>query len=387
MAQFLALASLAQILWRRGRSAALAPLVLLGVLLAAVIGDNANMIVQAALYGPSRDTLLRPYGNLERFALKPIELLLPTGISGRFFPLPSVAAAYYRGALYRGEMGSAYLGLAGIAALAALSIAAVRTYLRRPKGYVPAAFLAVVWILAVAVVGGLNGILGALGFVWFRATNRYSIWLLALVLLWGAGQLSRAGWTRPRGASLLAAALAAALALADQLPPSTPRSEIGRLQAMIASDATLVRTLESELPSGAMLFQLPVVESPEGPRIGRATDYEHFRPYLFSSRLRFSYGTDKGRPRESWQHRVEALPLERMAEALEQCGFAGVLLNRKAYGDGGQDLRERLEATGHREAWESPDREFLFIRLRPAASPAPPDEVVPPAAETAARAS
>ena len=84
-----------------------------------------------------------------------------------------------------------------------------------------------------------------------------------------------------------------------------------------------------------MLFQLPVVDFPEGQRVRGATDYEHLRPYLHSTQLRFSYGSDKGRPREAWQRRVEALEPEAMADALERMGFAGLLVNRKAYEDGG----------------------------------------------------
>ena len=86
-----------------------------------------------------------------------------------------------------------------------------------------------------------------------------------------------------------------------------------------------------------MLFQLPVVDFPEGPRILEATDYEHLRPYLHATRLRFSYGSDKGRPREAWQRRAEALEPEAMADALERIGFAGLLVNRKAYEDGAAD--------------------------------------------------
>ncbi len=128
-----------------------------------------------------------------------------------------------------------------------------------------------------------------------------------------------------------------------------------------------------------MLFQLPVVDFPEGLRVREASDYEHLRPYLHSRQLRFSYGSDKGRPREAWQRRVEALEPEAMADALERMGFAGLLVIRKAYEDGARELRERLAATGRLETLSSPDDDFLFIRLRPAPSPLPPDEVVPPA--------
>ena len=383
LAQFLVLASGAQ-LWRtKRRGAALAPLLLLGVLVSVVLADNANMILHAREHGPGLDSVLRPYGNLERLALKPIELLLPPAGVG-LAPWRSVADAYYQGALYRGEMGSAYLGLAGIVSLVWLVIVALRAYIRRPKGFPPAAFLAVAWVLAYSVVGGLNGILGAVGFVWFRATTRYSIWIMALVLLWAVVRVSRWPRLHRRGASLLAATLVASLALADQLRGRVAPGEVQRLRRVMDSDRHFVRSLEAALPAGAMLFQMPVVEFPEGPRIRKATDYEHLRPYLFSSSLRFSYGSDKGRPREEWQARVYDLPAEPLADAAERLGFAGLLVNRKAYVDGGQELRERLGATGRLEAWESPDGTFLFIRLRPAAAPVSPGDLALPATGTEA---
>ena len=146
----------------------------------------------------------------------------------------------------------------------------------------------------------------------------------------------------------------------------------------VASDGAFTLSLEAALPAGAMLFQLPVVDFPEGQRILGAGDYEHLRPYLHAKRLRFSYGSDKGRPQDAWQRRVESLEPAPMAEALERMGFAGIVVNRKAYPDAAQELRDALAARGRLEAWESPDRDFLFVRLVPSPSPQPPDIVVPP---------
>jgi hypothetical protein len=271
-------------------------------------------------------------------------------------------------------MGSAYLGLAGVAALVWLAATGTLGQLRRPRAAVPSALLAVAFILAVSVVGGLNSIIGTLGFVFLRATSRYSIWILALLLLWAVGRVSRSRFARWRGAPLVAL-FAAALALADQLPRRREPAESGRA-ARVASDATFVRSLEAALPDRAMLFQLPVVPFPEGPRVLQATDYEHLRPYLYSRRLRFSYGSDKGDPRDAWQARAAGLEPEPLADALERIGFAGLLINRKAYADGAAELRERLAASGRLEAWESPDHDFLFVRLQPAAPGEPPDDVI-----------
>src|SRR5262249_1725270 len=98
---------------------------------------------------------------------------------------------------------------------------------------------------------------------------------------------------------------------------------------------------------------------------------------LHTTRLRFSYGSDQGRPREAWQRRAEALPPPAMAAALEAMGFAGLLVNRKAYADGGAGLRDELAQTGRRDSRESADRDFLFVRLQPATTVRPPERVLP----------
>jgi hypothetical protein len=375
-AQFLALAALARAITTRRLGAALAPLTLLFLLVGTVLVDNANVVLAAAK-GGSTQSLARPFGNLERYALKPIELVLPIANPG-LAPWAPLGRVYVAGALYRGEMGGAYLGVAGVAALTWLAAAVAACQLRRRRAAAPHASLAVAFILAVSVVGGLNALLGTLGFVFLRATSRHSIWILALVLLWAVGRVSRSRFARRRGAPV-AAALTAALALADQLPHR--REATGSGSVHVASDATFVRSLEATLPDAAMLFQLPVVPFPEGPRVREATDYEHLRPYLHARRLRFSYGSDKGDARDEWQARAAALEAEPLADALERIGFQGILVNRKAYEDGADELRKRLAASGRQEAWESPDRDFLFVRLRPATRPEAPDVVIPPAGE------
>ena len=378
LAQFLVLAGFAQLLRGRKANLVLGPWLLLLGLAFAVLADSANVLASNWRQGSGLASHVRPYGNVERYALKPIELLLPAPGWG-LTPWPSLAAAYSEGALYRGEMGSAYLGLAGLAGLAWMCLSASRGYLRKQRSFLPAALVATAWILAYSVVGGLNGLVGAAGFTWFRGTNRFSVWILALVLLWTVVRLSRAHWTRRRTLSVAAAAVAAGIAFADQRPPRAPAAQVAEARQTMASDRTFAQSLEAVLPPQAMIFMLPVVDCPEGARVRKATDYENFRPYLFSTRLHFSYGSDKGRERDAWQRRVESLEPIAMADALERMGFAGVVVNRKAYPDDGQALRDGLAAAGRLEAWDSPDHDFLFVRLTPRASRQAPDVVVRPA--------
>jgi hypothetical protein len=373
--QFLGLACLAQWLVRRARRPALGALALALLLPLTVAADNANLLLQSERQGPAA-TVRRPYGNLERYALKPLELLLPVGGSG-LVPWRAAGPEYARSALVKGELGSVYLGLGGVVALLALAGTSARHALARPRRPVPGAALALAWVFAYSVVGGVNGLIGLTGFVWLRAAERHSAWILALVLLWAAVAVSRL-LVGGRALSVIAAAFALALTLADQLPPRTSASAVRETGSRVASDAAFAKSLEARLPAGSLLFQLPVVDFPEGRPVLGASDYEHLRPYLHTTRLRFSYGSDKGRPREAWQRRVEALEPAAMAEVLERIGFAGMVVNLKAYADRGQELRTTLADSGRSEAWQSPDHDFLFVRLHPAASPEPLDRLVLP---------
>lgn len=357
MAQFLLLAAAAQAFRRRWRLV-VSPLILVGVLVAAEAADNAHFLLARIREGPNPAALIRPYGNLERFALKPIELVLPSpGTS--LAPWRSLSSVYWKGALFRGEMGSAYLGLAGVLALLGLVLASLA---RRRLAPAQPTVLAILWIVLFSIVGGLNGLVGLTGFVWFRATNRYSIWILALVLLAMSVRLSRRFW--PRGVRVLAAAGALALVLADQVP-WTPAEPVAAVRATLRSDETLVRSIESLLPAGAMIFMLPVVDYPEARTVHRLGDYEHFRPYLVARHLRFSYATDAGRPGSDWPHHIEALSGADVVRRLEEMGFAGLILNRKGYADGGTEQLAELRAAGHQETVEGADGELVFVRLRP----------------------
>jgi hypothetical protein len=131
--------------------------------------------------------------------------------------------------------------------------------------------------------------------------------------------------------------------------------------------------MEDSLPAKAMVFQLPAVEFPEAPPAGDLAPYSHFRPYLYSHRLQFSYGDGKGRTRPTWQQDVQQLRPADMIHTLEQYGFAAILIHRLGYADRGAALREAIGAEGGRELLNESD-DYFAIRLQPSRVPlSPPD--------------
>ena len=315
--------------------------------------------------------VVRNYGGTERYALKPIELLLPPA-SHRWAPLAFLGQRYVRWSDWRtGEGFAPYLGIVGIVGFVWLAAVALRAILRRER--LPGVALPAAWVLAFASVGGITNILAFFTSVTvFRATNRFSIFISALVLLFMATRVTRYWRPRARWLSVAAAAFVAAIGLADELPRGLDAAKQARIAQRIAADLELGTTLERLLPEGALVFQLPVVGFPEVVPPHQLTDYEHFRPYLATRTLRFTYGSLKGRSRGRWQRDAASLPTSEMVRQLESCGFAAVYLNRRGFADRGEALLRELAAAGHARRLEGKLGDQVVVFLCPARQPAPP---------------
>lgn len=311
--------------------------------------------------------LSRNYGGTERYALKPVELFIPPQYH-RIDLLAFFGNRYNRWSDWRGEDYMPYLGLVGIAGFLWLALAAVRRIFQRRA--LPGQALAAGWLLAYATVGGLTNLLAFFaGFQVFRATNRAAIFLSALVLVFLAVRLSRltAAWPAPWR---LAAALAvAAFGVFDQLPRRWPGEVRARMAAEARSDLQLGRELEAALPAGAMVFQIPVLGFPEVTPPHRLVDYEHFRPYLATETLRFSYGAAKFRARSRWQRDLENLPIPELVRRLESYGFAALYLNRKGYEDRAERILGELADLGYTRRLQGAGGQQVIVVLNPTAQP------------------
>lgn len=346
------------------------PLAIWGVVLLTLGVMDFDTLYYRFVHGPNATAVTRTYAGLELYALKPVELFLP--VIHRFDPLQQFGLTKYAKEAYVvGEMGSPYLGLAGIAGFLLLVWETVKRLARQQPDQVPFHIWPILWILAYSVIGGINGLIGLLGMILFRSSNRFSIFILAFVLLFFMRRLTlltqRWHWV---SAAILAGSIMIVGAW-DQIPWPPPVAQTAAMRQTVRADAAMVAKLESTLPKGAMIFQMPVMDFPEVNPVRGVADYEHFRPYLTSSTLRFSYGSDKGRSRERWQQEAEKLETSRLVSLLESYGFSAVLINRKGYEDGGAVLLRDMQALGKTEiSVASPD--FLCVALTPVAHPTLP---------------
>jgi hypothetical protein len=368
--QLLGWALIAQWLGARRR----ANLVVGGATLAAAL--VAFAAAEAHLWLFKTDTaalspLVRNYVGTEFYAMKPVELFLPPP-GHRWDLLAGLGFRYLDTSEFRsGESSMSYLGLVAIGGLTWLVLASFRRLLNRQPP--PVAAMPAAWVLAFSSLGGLTNLFALVtGLVVFRATNRFSLFISAIALLFLASRLTR--WSAPRPAWLTGAlaAIVAGIGLWDQLPNAPGREWQAAVAREVEADRTFGRALEEKLPPGSMVFQLPVIEFPEAVPPHQLEDYAYFRPYLATQSLRFSYGALKRRSRSHWQRNLNTMPTKDLVRRLEWYGFSALYFQRRAFADGGERLLGELTKLGRIQQVVDSNNQQVAVLLRPMARPAAP---------------
>lgn len=300
------------------------------------------------------------------YALRLPQLVTPPP-NHRWPAAAEIGRARERRAAGQSELFSPYLGIAGIGGLAVMLPGARRgasRFLRRgwKPGYATVAF----WVLAFALAGGINTWLAQAGLTVFRAGNRYSIYLLALALLFLSAWTTRRLAGRKSWLGWVLVLPFTAFGLWDQVPTGPGEVTRSELHRAAEGDRQSAALLEGLLPRGASIFQLPATPFPEaGPR-GGMTDYEHLRPYLHSIALRFSYGSLRGTATQRWAQRMEELPANTLPARLAAVGFDAAWIDRRAYADGARALVAGFRDAGLQEA-VLPESPHVCVFLLPAA--------------------
>jgi hypothetical protein len=347
-----------------------AALAVIGAAAAAFALMNIDTWTFKAVHGPNSGAVVREYKWLEIYGLKLVDLVVPP--TTHHFQLFADFAKAHREAAPLQDEGS-YLGIAGLAALGLLVATAISAVVRNRANTIPLEAWQVLWIVLCFSTGGLNAILGAFGFTLFRTGCRYSIVILAIALVYAAQRLTalqKAAAFRTDPATLrigtTTAAIAASLVILwDQVPQAPTREQTATIARQIEADREFVARMEAALPPHAMVFQLPVMEFPEAPVPG-VPPYDHFRPYLYSRQLRFSFGSMKGRPRDQWQQAVQKQLLNgatlnqqtqqiqfnqnsvgASVDEIRKRGFAAIYVNRNGFPDRGKGLEKSLLELGY----------------------------------------
>jgi hypothetical protein len=341
-------------------------LVFAGLMFLAFFLQTIPNLVHSAHFGANPSIGNREYREGDLYGLRLTQMLLP--VPGHRIPaLAQFRDLYASHAYLVNENEDAALGFIGSFGLIILLLRAV---FRRPPDQSPskissAAFDALAALalagLLFATIGGVGPTLNYLGFTAIRGYNRISIFLAFFALIGVGGIIERLA-TRRRYKSqfiLIAAGLLLILGLLDQISPRVV-PDYQQNAKDFRSDAAFVAAIESAVPAGASIFQMPIMFYPESTPINGLGDYELFRGYLHSSTLHWSYGAVGGRDAFAWQRQTIKLPLPQLLAQLQARHFSGIYLDRAAYLD---DSLERSLGSLLGQAMVSRDGRLVFFKF------------------------
>jgi hypothetical protein len=325
-----ALAAVLRFVVRREGQALVAGGAVVAAITAVSLVQLAPTIVYRAANGANDEVAKRYWFESENYSLRLTNLLLP--VDGHRIDRLARLKAEYVEKTPQTEARSATLGIVaslGFLWLVGIALAAVAGAGRRYTLGLHAGLAALtVGAVLIATTGGFSTLI-AVAWPQIRAWNRLSTFiaffsLVAVALLLGPLERRLRG---PVFALLLGALLA--VGFLDQtskafIPP------YAATKAAWQGDKAFFSALDDRLPPGSMVVELPYEPFPE-PEPGPVGLYEPAKAYLHSDSLRWSYGAMRGRP-DNWAAANASKPPRELVAAARTAGFAGILLDRAAYG-------------------------------------------------------
>ena len=306
-------------------------------------------------YGQNPDPVVRDFSNAEVWGMMLIRMLLPAH-NHRIRLLSAIRQRYDATTpLVANENDYVSLGVLGSVGLLILFYWLLfapheRDVLKRSLARLNGA------LVLIGTVGGFGVVFAFFVSNQIRAYNRLYPFIsfmsfTAIALLATDAKKRLNGHRMANGLFYGAVGVIALCALYDQVPrnvlPFDPNTQTlvsfaGRGEALFATHASFIASLDAALPPGAMVFQLPFHSYPESGPVARMGDYDQFRAYILSSRIHWSGGAMRGRWENAWQRQIASLPIERMLQELTLAGFEGIYVDSWGYQDGAASIETTL---------------------------------------------
>ena len=170
--------------------------------------------------------------------------------------------------------------------------------------------------------------------------------------------------------------------LIDQIGRRGPLQIIGE---HFKSDKDFFAKVEQQLSKNSKVFILPVLPFPEHPPINKLVDYDHMRAQIHTENIHFNYpafresnsfkwqanisnlpiipGPIKNINFENWNNYPDIIDIEKFLSSCKLFGFEGVILDRNAFFNNGENLLNKLQDNLKIKGLMSNDERYVFFKL------------------------
>jgi phosphoglycerol transferase len=224
----------------------------------------------------------------------------------------------------------------------------------------------------ISTAGGLNVFFALYVSPLIRGWNRISIFisfasLTALFLLLQESKKLNALYKKNKLMFYSIPLFILGIGLLDQTPKTlTPLTTYSK--NFFNEDQEFISKIESLLPTGSAIYQLPYMGFPEYGRYEQLSDYELTRGFINSKNLRWSHAGIKGREGDFFYRYLSKEPLAKQLDVIKRLGFSGIYIDRRGFSDNANDLTNQLSKLGYQPALVRKDKQIVFYRINPSAS-------------------
>lgn len=300
-------------------------------------------------HGPNSEVAQRSSAHSEILGLKITQLLLPRS-GHRSGKLAEITRGYSASFPLVNENSFASLGLiGGVGFLLLLGVLFLQKseHPGNRKILVLHIFSKITLLLLLfATIGGFSSLFSILVTPEIRAWNRISIFIgftsIAAFVLILDDRLDKIRNHRYISIiKLTVVVILLSFAIWDQTTPACADCRL-KMKMEFKNDGDFVEKIETIVPKGGAIYQLPYFPFPETPSLHNLGDYGHFRGYLHSSSLKWSYGGMKGREGDLFFRELSQQPLTKQLEVIEHLNFSGIYIDRRGYVDHGRAIEIEL---------------------------------------------
>ncbi len=340
-------------------------LIIVGVMIN--IGPN---ILNKKINGPNPEVAVRSIAEAEIYGFKFMQLIMPRN-GHRVKKFESIAHEYYSTSPLVNENYTASIGLVGSIGFFILSLFLIAkisgTNVDERMSFLS---LLIFTLFMFGTIGGLGSLFSSTISSSIRGWNRISIFIafgsLAGTFLFIQIFINQYFNKNQKAISTIFALVLCVFGLYDQTAKANINLNIQTKKAFL-QDRTFVQQIESSLPKGSAIYQLPYLKFPEGEPVNRVQIYDLVSGFLHSKNLKWSFGGMKGREGDLFYRALAVEPIERQLEVIKELGFGGIYIDRRGYLDSANSLIEKLTLllktppTITRE-----DGEIIFFKIDPA---------------------
>lgn len=314
--------------------------------------------------GVNDEGVVRTIDGVETYSLKIAQLFMPLNSHGNSY-LEGIINEYNEAMPLVNENYMSYLGVMGCVGFLILLVVLFLKNMGDDKPFkVQLEILSLLNIAGIllATIGGFGSLFGLLVTAMIRCYNRISIFIAFIAIaavcillsvlcdrIWSIEKYGAAVRNCIYGGFAAVVSLVMLWGIWFQYP-GLMYDYLGFKEYFI-SDKEFIESIEAKLPEGAMIYQLPYHEYPEGGSVNDMNDYDLWVGYIHSKNLRWSYGGVVGREADNWLRTIDNSDIPDMIKKIKEKGFQGIYIDRRAYED---DELHELESELEKELGVQP---------------------------------